>query len=188
MITRRSKVLLVGVALSSLLLGVGLAAMFNYVGATRAADTAPVTTGASPEALHAARLLSEAFEGAAAAVRPAVVNIAAERTVVVNRGQDPRFNSPFREFFGEDFFRRYYGPQRYRSGSLGSGVIVDARGYILTNNHVVADADKIKVRLSNDREYQAKVIGTDPLSEIAVIKVEATGLPPLKLGWPLRKR
>ena len=66
----------------------------------------------------------------------------------INRGQDPLFNSPLREFFGEDHFRRYYGPQRYRSGSLGSGVIVDARGYILTNNHVVADADQVTVDFS----------------------------------------
>ena len=82
-----------------------------------------------------------------------------------------------RRFFGEN-------PQgrEYKQRGLGSGFITSKDGYILTNNHVVEDADKIKVTLSDKREFTAKVIGTDPKTDVAVIKIEGDDLPTASLG------
>jgi serine protease Do len=94
---------------------------------------------------------------------------------------------PFRDFFGEDFFDKFIPRQRppegeFKTQSLGSGVIVDKRGYILTNNHVVADMDELKVKLSDKREFDAKIIGTDPQTDLAVVKIEGEDLIPAKMG------
>ena len=132
--------------------------------------------------------LQDAFVRVAEAVKPAVVNIATTqkpRPPERRRGQvPPSFQGPFREFFGDEFFERFFGdqPQRERR-SLGSGVIVDKRGYILTNNHVVERADEIEVRLADKRKLKATVVGKDPKTDLAVIKVDATGdLPVATLG------
>jgi serine protease Do len=114
----------------------------------------------------------------AKAVTPSVVNISTTRT---NRGADGHGFSPFddplfRRFFGDEFFRRE-APKDRRERSLGSGVIADPNGYIITNNHVVSKADEIKVLLGDKRELKAKVVGTDPKTDIAVIKVETQTLP-----------
>jgi len=106
-------------------------------------------------------------------VSPSVVNIS---TTTVVKGMDPgdRFMGPFREFFGEDFFEKFFGdvPQReFKQRSLGSGFIIDEEGYILTNNHVVEKASAIKVRLKDGKEYDAKIIGRDPKTDVAVIKI-----------------
>ena len=120
-------------------------------------------------------------------VRPAVVNISTTSTVRVP-------GHPFRHFFGPreespfgDFFRRFFGdiPNReYKQQSLGSGFIVDRNGYIITNNHVVENADEIKVKLSEGKEYKAKVIGRDPKTDLALIKISSFfgDLPNLPLG------
>lgn len=129
--------------------------------------------------------LSLAFEQAAEAISPSVVPIFAEEEVVV---QSPFAQDPFREFFGDDFFRRYFGnapgsgQQKETVHSLGSGVIVSADGYILTNNHVVQGAQKITVVLEDEKKYPAKVVGTDPQSDVAVIKIEGDKLPVASLG------
>jgi len=124
--------------------------------------------------------LSERFRAVARHIRPAVVAIGVSKTVEA---------SPWP--FGDDFFRRFFGRQfrgpegerKFERRGLGSGVIVSADGYILTNNHVVVDADEITVRLSDGREFGAEVIGTDPPSEIAVVRIDAGGdLPVAKLG------
>jgi len=83
-------------------------------------------------------------------------------------------NDPNRDFFGDDFFKHFFGdmPQRdYKQQSLGSGFIIDREGYILTNNHVVSGADAIKVKLSNEKEFDAKIIGRDEKTDIALIKM-----------------
>jgi len=121
-------------------------------------------------------------------VKPAVVNIRTEK-VVKGRDRLSRYysgpNMP-RDFFGEDFFNRFFGegPEReYKERSLGSGFVISKDGYILTNNHVVEGADKIKVRLSDDREFEGSVIGKDPKTDLALIKVEADiQLPTIELG------
>ncbi len=106
-------------------------------------------------------------------VSPSVVNISAT-TVIKGMDSSERFMGPFKEFFGEDFFEKFFGdnPQREsKQRSLGSGFIIDKEGYILTNNHVVEKASAIKVKLKDGKEYDAKVVGRDPKTDIAVIKI-----------------
>ena len=112
-------------------------------------------------------------------VMPAVVNISVTSKVEVQ--------NPFGPMMDDPNFRRFFGipdqPQQREAQSLGSGTIVDAaKGYILTNNHVVADADEIKVRLSDDREFAAKLIGRDQDSDLAVIQIKADRLKALTVG------
>lgn len=118
------------------------------------------------------------------AVMPAVVNISTTR--LVKQGgpaQSPLMDDPFfRQFFGDEFFHRFQIPRERRENSLGSGVIVDPSGYIVTNNHVVAKADEIKVLLNDRREFTGKVVGTDPKSDLAVIKISAKDLPTVPWG------
>jgi serine protease Do/serine protease DegQ len=109
-------------------------------------------------------------------VLPTVVNIAVSAKVQI---QNPLLNDPF--------FRRFFNvpnqPQEREEQAIGSGVIVDAtKGYVLTNNHVVEKADKIKVRLNDDRQVDAKLIGTDPQTDLAVLQIKADGLTALPLG------
>jgi serine protease Do len=95
-------------------------------------------------------------------------------------------DDPFRDFFGDDFYDRFFGqaPQRdYKLRSLGSGFIIDKEGYIITNNHVIEDADEIKVRLSDKEEYDAKIVGRDVKTDLALIKINPpNGLPVAQLG------
>jgi serine protease Do len=129
---------------------------------------------------------SAAFEEAAAKVNAAVVPIFSEQ-VVEERGPFTMPNDQFRDFFGDDFFRRFFdnprgGEERQRVRGLGSGVIVSKDGYILTNHHVVREADKVTVMLGENKKYAAKVIGTDPQTDLAVIKITASNLPAATLG------
>jgi serine protease Do len=125
------------------------------------------------------------FAAVVKAVTPAVVNVSTTR-VVKSAGMEelgPRFDDPFfRRFFGDEFFRRFGVPRERRQNSLGSGVIVDPSGYIVTNNHVIAEADEIKVVLSDKREFDGKVIGVDPKTDLAVIKIDGKNLPTISWG------
>jgi serine protease Do len=113
---------------------------------------------------------------------PAVVNIHTSKVVKARQSQMPFFNDPsFRQFFGDQFGQGEQ-PRDERQQSLGSGVIITSDGTIVTNNHVIEGATDIKVDLSDKREFQAKLIGTDAKTDIAVLKIEATGLPTLALG------
>ncbi len=125
---------------------------------------------------------SAAFEAAAAKVNPSVVPIFSEQ---VTKVQDP-----FGQMFGnDDFFRKFFGNPGSRGGdqkqtvrSLGSGVIVSKDGYILTNNHVVDGSDKLTVMLQDKKKFTAKVVGRDPQTDIAVVKINADNLPVASLG------
>ena len=119
------------------------------------------------------------FVEVAKAVTPSVVNISTTRTSRMPEGHGSApFEDPFfRRFFGDELFRRFEAPKDRHERSLGSGVIADPNGYIITNNHVVSKADEIKVLLGDKRELKAKVVGKDPKTDIAVIKVEVQGLP-----------
>ena len=98
-------------------------------------------------------------------------------------GGQPFLNDPFfRKFFGDQFGNQNQQPRTQRESSLGSGVIISSDGYILTNNHVVEGATDIKVTLNDRRQLEAKVIGTDPKTDVAVLKIEATELPSLAVG------
>jgi serine protease Do len=124
---------------------------------------------------------SRAFVNVVKAAQPAVVNIRVEKTSK-GRGGEEMFNNPFFEhFFGPQFPNM---PQRkFRQQGQGSGFIISADGLILTNNHVVEDADTITVRLSDEREFKANLIGSDPQSDVALIKIKDNGkLPTMKLG------
>jgi serine protease Do len=119
---------------------------------------------------------------------PAVVNVSTTQTVHAQTGQPPggSEDDPF-----NDFFRRFGPPQPphdYETRSLGSGFILSQDGYILTNSHVVEAADDITVRLTDKREYKAKVIGSDRRTDVAVLKIEASGLPVVSVGDPNKLR
>jgi Do/DeqQ family serine protease len=113
-------------------------------------------------------------------ISPAVVTVTSERRVRMTSSQMP--DDPLlRQFFGDQFGRRM-PPQERREGGLGSGVIVRADGYILTNHHVVDGADTVKVELKDGRTLQAKVVGSDTPSDLAVLKIDATNLHTLPLA------
>ena len=130
---------------------------------------------------------SKAFRHVAKLVRPSVVGIQCKRVIKAGPGKlpfdmnDPAlrryFDGPFRRFFRDPDQRR-----QFRQESQGSGVIVDERGYILTNNHVVQNADTITVKLADDRTFKAKLVGRDSATEVAVIQIEADNLHAAKLG------
>jgi serine protease Do len=146
----------------------------------------PVGTQAQTPATSTARELSNAFRSVARQAVPAVVFVTVEKTV---ESRNPTaFNNPF-EGFGEDFLERFFGRRfsegqqpRERQQGAGSGFIISPDGQILTNYHVVGDADRVTVKLNDGREFTAKTIGTDEPSDIAVIKIEAKDLPVLRLG------
>src|SRR5689334_23343798 len=91
-------------------------------------------------------------------------------------------NDPFFEFFRR--FSPNPGPREFQSQSLGSGFIITTDGYILTNAHVVASADEITVKLTDKREFKAKVIGSDRRTDVALIKIDAATLPAIRFGDP----
>ncbi|MFA6120653.1 MAG: DegQ family serine endoprotease [Sideroxydans sp.] len=115
----------------------------------------------------------------------AVVNVSTTQIVRAQQGFQGMPNLPENDPFYE-FFKRFAPqvPREQESQSLGSGFIISADGYILTNAHVVDRADKITVRLSDKREFKAKVIGADKRTDVALLKIEATGLPKVVLGNP----
>ncbi len=114
---------------------------------------------------------------------PAVVNISSTKVVKQQNNMPQFFNDPlFRQFFGDQFGPTNRGPQSEKESSLGSGVIVNPDGYIITNNHVVTGASDVEIFTQSRKKYKAKVIGTDPRTDIAVLKIEASGLPTLRLG------
>jgi serine protease Do len=126
---------------------------------------------------------NEGFASVVEPLLPAVVNISTSKVVKSQRGENPFSNDPFfRQFFGNPFGDGNEQPREQREHSLGSGVIVNPDGYILTNNHVVEGASDVQVILSDKRSLKAKVVGTDPRTDIAVLKIPATGLSTVTLG------
>jgi Do/DeqQ family serine protease len=119
------------------------------------------------------------FTQAAAAVTPAVVYI--RTTYSASQGRSGG-RDPIEEMFGDMFGQRAQPQQRTPQRASGSGVIISTDGYIVTNNHVVANASKVEVTTNDHRTLQAKVIGTDPNTDLALLKVSATNLPIVKLG------
>ncbi len=101
---------------------------------------------------------------------PSVVNISTTQTVVTNTNPFPFQFPPGSPF--EDMFKEFGTPQERKSSALGSGFIIDEKGIVITNNHVIQDAEDIIVRVNGDEEFKAKIIGADPLSDIAVLQLE----------------
>ena len=151
----------------------------------RAQSVSPVPA----EPLRVLQALEEAFAAVADRVTPSVVNV----SVKPRRGPsaEPGEQTPsdeerrLREFFGSEFFDRFFRRRAPQEGrAAGSGVIVDARGYVLTNNHVVESAGEIEVRLSDDRKLRARLVGRDPKSDLAVLQLDPVpaNLPVAALG------
>jgi serine protease Do len=170
------------VALVSLIVGLGISGSLDWLSPSRAVN---LLGEAGNSELRSPSELPD-FVALAKKMKPVVVNISTTQ-VGEARGQQ-EFGSPFGEDDPfNDFWKRFFGgpiprgPQRQRS--LGSGFVIDADGSILTNNHVVENAQKIVVKTSDDQEYEAKVVGRDPKTDIAVIKITAkTGLTVASLG------
>jgi serine protease Do len=140
--------------------------------------------------VNAAKALSNTFAAVAKAALPAVVSIKVEKTVEAAPLSGFEFNDPFGQF-NDEFLRKFFGgrlpnlqgPNKYQERAQGSGFIISDEGYILTNNHVVGSADKITVELQDGRRFEnARLIGTDPESEVALIKIEGDHFPVLPLG------
>jgi len=145
--------------------------------AVAAQDTAPTSRDTV--------LFGQPFISVAKLAKASVVNIS---SVKKGRPESERFSTPFsddpffRRFFGEEFEQRMPAPRERQEQGVGSGVIVTPNGYIVTNNHVVEDADELIVSLPDKRTYKAKVIGTDPKTDVAVVKIEASTLPVMPWG------
>tara|TARA_Y100000591_G_scaffold193957_1_gene167750 strand:+ start:2340 stop:3743 length:1404 start_codon:yes stop_codon:yes gene_type:complete len=123
----------------------------------------------------------ESFADLAEKLMPSVVNISTTQTIVSNSNPFPFQFPPGSPF--EDMFKEFGAPQERKSSALGSGFIIDEKGIVVTNNHVIQDAEDIIVRVNGDKEFKAKVIGADPLSDIAVLQLETKELfKPVKFG------
>ena len=144
---------------------------------SRAAESVPVA-----DALPEATTLEDAFTQVVERVNPAVVQIQAENIPTDWNPDEPQpnpfDNTPFGNFFRDFDFN---GPQIPRAG-LGSGVIIRPDGHILTNNHVIENMNELTVIAMDGTEYEARVIGADPVSDVAVIKIDAEALPFIGMG------
>jgi serine protease Do len=170
---RRIVPVITGVAIFSFLIGILVSSSLKISSCLQAFDneegniSQPLPANDSPS-----------FAALAEKLMPVTVNISTTKIV---KGRQMPFRHPFREgpfrdFFGDDFYERFFGgrmpQQEQKLTSLGSGFIIDHEGYIITNNHVIEGADEIKVRLSDKEEYDAKIIGRDDKTDIALIKIE----------------
>ncbi len=179
---RTLKIISAGAGLA-LLVGIGLV---WAIGDKKAPPPPPISESVIAPALQ----LEKAFAAVAAHVKPAVVSVYSERTVKV---ESPQFPFPF----GDDFFRQFFGPGFSSPGGgqpkeynvpqrgMGSGMILDQQGHILTNYHVVEGSDKLNVRLADGRRFQAEVVGTDQRTDVAIIKIKGQvpdDLPTVDLG------
>ncbi|MCJ7593695.1 MAG: Do family serine endopeptidase, partial [Desulfobacterales bacterium] len=161
----------IGWTLVCLIAGFAAASLLASVPAPMA-QAGPGTSGVPGSFSHLAKQASQS-----------VVNISTVK-VVKGRGQVPSPygpNDPFRDFF--DRFFKDQMPRDFKQQSLGTGFVIDKEGYIITNNHVVEKADEIKVKLADEREFSAKLIGRDPKTDLALIKIDPDrALVPLPLG------
>jgi len=178
--------------LAGLSIGIGIfiaAGLFITIGANYPQPAIIRAPGPLPSSItEPAEKLGRAFAAVANYVKPAVVSVYSEKMV---RMHPPEFQSPF----GDDFFNRFFGQQFRQPGTprdymvprqgMGTGMILDKQGHILTNYHVVADVDKIKVQLPDKRAYEAKIIGADRKTDVAVLEMKGDfpdNLPVVHLG------
>lgn len=165
-------------------LGVAALAVTGFFGlrAATSEHNPPATIKTAP------RSEADAHRGYSAVVKkvvPAVVNVSSSMVVKNDTSSFNNFGDIdpfFRQFFGDNFGQRFNIPKERREKALGSGVIVSPEGYILTNNHVIDHATEVTVTLADKRDFKAKVIGTDPRTDIAVLKIDGSNFPALTLG------
>jgi len=181
MYKKMAKSLGLGLAFVALLFG-----LFFCINNDRANSL--TTTKDDKEKITTAKSLGRAFVEVAKKVQPAIVNVTTEKTITMKPweryGEDFFRGSPFEDFFkGFGFPPREKGKEyRQKQRSGGSGVIVDKEGYILTNNHVIEGADKVKIKLNDGREFTATVKGQDSRTDLAVLHIKAKDLPVATLG------
>jgi serine protease Do len=184
-----SKAKAFGVALGIALFVAG--GLFLFVAAERNPLGPSMKEGPiDPAVIAPAEALGKAFAMVANHIKPAVVSVYSEKTITFTQ---PGFPFPF----GDDFLRRFFGGQlpqnqnpqqrqfREHQRGMGSGMILDKKGHILTNYHVVKDVDDIKVQLADKRRFEAEIVGTDPKTDVAIIRIKGrvpADLPTVKLG------
>ncbi len=161
-------------------------AFTSFIAVTAATTGHLPFSGPHPTVKVVSRSEAAAGRGYSSVVKkviPAVVNISSSR-VTKNEAMNGAQNLDpfFRQFFGEDFGRRFNVPKERREKALGSGVIISPEGYILTNNHVVDHATDVTVTLRDKREMKARVVGADPRTDIAVLKIDGSNFPYATLG------
>jgi serine protease Do len=177
---KRKGISILAVSLASLLIGAGIGEGLNLFMRGAAPNSFRTVQAAESQTNVPSKGMLD-FSPLAKKLRPMVVNISSTRTAAGVQAPP----SPFR---GDDpaneFWKRFFGnPGPSRQQSLGSGFVIDSTGYILTNNHVVDDAEKILVKLADGGEFEAKVVGKDPKTDIALIKIDAKeNLPVASLG------
>jgi serine protease Do len=173
----RAKAKVIVFTTTAFLGGVLFASGLEWTAGTHAASilqSAPAAQDIRPVAE-----LNQAFVTIAESVTPTIVNISTERTQRVPRGH-PAVPEEFRRFF--NIPEGQGGQQEVPLPGTGTGFIISADGHIMTNNHVIEDANVIRVTLHDRRQFDARVIGRDPTTDVAVIKIEATGLTPSRIG------
>jgi len=164
----------------AVLLAAALGGLAGSYATSKKGETVPVFTAVNTPQQGNQVSFADGFAPVVKQALPAVVNVSTSKVVRTQGGTNP--------FFSDPFFRQFFGgqspnvPREQREHSLGSGVIFSPDGYIITNNHVVSGANDVKVLLGDKREFQAKVVGTDAKTDIAVLKIQATGLPVLPFG------
>ena len=165
----------------SIIFGSGLLLMLNIFSPAQSQSIKPETSS-SFEGYR----MEDAVINVANTTGKAVVSISTEHTAKIKGGRSYRFSYPFGEspFGGDDSFQRFFNdffgqmPDReYKQMGLGSGVIIDPEGYILTNEHVINNADKITVTLPDARTFKGEIKGRDMRSDLAIIKINANNLP-----------
>src|SRR5208337_1832536 len=181
--TRRLLVALLAIA------AVGSVATFNFAKSAKAAAApAPAAAALDDNSVAALLTLDKAMETLAARVTPAVVNVTVASKSSPQQGQGQMEGMPdMQQFFGPGGpfghqFQMPSQPQNRMEHGLGSGVIISPDGYIVTNNHVIDGAVDIRVTMSNREVLPAKLVGADPLTDLAVIKVNGTNLPSVPWG------
>ncbi|MCR9117832.1 MAG: DegQ family serine endoprotease [bacterium] len=183
---RRNLIPTIGVSLSAIAV-LGLLVSWPQIVSKTSYAVELGKSQAAQEQLQAANDISTAFRYVAKSLRPSVVSINSVKRVAA-RAHANQFNGPaippeFRQFFGDQF--RNQLPQQsepFEQRGLGTGVIVSEDGYIVTNNHVIDGADEVSVTLSDDRKFDAEIVGTDPATDLAVLKINASDLAAAKLG------
>jgi serine protease Do len=181
--TKLARAQLFAIAIIAFASGLVFASGFDFTKISWAQSRTQAASKPTPSEVKSLEETGQAFEAIAEHVTPAVVSITAEQLEA--RRAPTRRNVPPGM---EEFFRNFDAPDAQPRSGQGSGFIVSKDGYILTNNHVVADADRVTVTLLDNRRFEAKVVGRDPTTDVAVLKVEANNLPTVTMGDDSRTR